>query len=249
MSVYLDLSIILHILLMIFSLSFVNVVDVSRLKTKGLIKFIIFEIPLVLTLYLNFYLALLLVLGETIVLFILFFKKKFFFPLIEYLFSYYYIGFMMTLISPHVTFINLSLVFTDLKGLVSMITIPISFLILRIVSYLVDKMYRLGNYSLNVIVNFNGRHIKAKGYYDTGNSLKFKGLPVVFFKRSDFPFGLPDKYETIEYQTVNGFNLTKIYLASVIINEKKESLVYLAFVGSENDFNGCECLLNVYLGV
>ena len=128
-------------------------------------------------------------------------------------------------------------------------TIPISFLILKIVTYLVDKMYHLGNYSLNLILNFEGKHAKVKGYYDTGNTLKYKGLPVIFFKRSAFPFELPKKYETIEYQTISGFNSTKLYLASVILNDQKESLVYVALVGNENSFNGCECLLNVYLGV
>ncbi len=249
MSFYLDLSIISHILLMIFSLSFINVVDVSRLKMKGKIKFIIIEIPLILTLYINKWIALILIVVLTSIIFILFFKKKFLTPLLEYLFSYYYLAFIMSLISPYTTFVNFSLVFLDVKGLISLITIPVSFLILRIVTYLVDKMYHLGNYSLNLILNFEGKHARVKGYYDTGNTLKYKGLPVIFFKRSSFPFELPKKFEIIEYQTVNGYNSTKLYPASVIINEKKESLVYVALVGNENSFNGCECLLNVYLGV
>lgn len=249
MSIYLDLSIINHILLMIFSLSFVNAVDVCRLKTKGKIKFIIIETPLILTLYINKWVALVLILFFTGLLFILFFKKKFITPLIEYLFSYYYLAFIMSLISPYVTFVNFSLVFQDIKGLISLVTIPFSFLILKLVTYLVDKVYHLGNYSLDLVLNFEGKYAKVKGYYDTGNTLKYKGLPVIFFKRSAFPFELPKKFETIEYQTINGFNQTKLYQASIIINEKKESLVYVALVGSENSFNGCECLLNVYLGV
>ncbi len=249
MSVYLDLSFLSHILLMVFAMTFVNAVDVSRFKTKGKILLIILSLPLVMTLYLSFALALVIMVVTNVIIFILLFKKQFILPLIEYLVAYYFVALFMALVSPYVAFRNLSIAILDIKGYLSMFVVPIAFLLLKIVSMMVDKIYHLGNYALNIVFNFNGAHCFIKGYFDTGNTLKYKGLPVIFFKRSAFPFTLPSNYEILEYETVNGVNNANVYKGSVIIDGTKESLVYFALVNNELSFNGCECLLNAYLGV
>ena len=249
MNFYLDLSIITHILIMLFALSFVNFVNESRLKISGICKFIIFMTPTILTLYCSKWLGILLMILVPMVLFILFFKSHFITPLITYLFSYYYEAFIMTLLSPNVRFIKAVVAITEVKGLLALISIPLSFLVLKLISILVDQVYHLGNYKLKFIMRFNNEKAIVKGYYDTGNTLKYKGLPVIFFKRAYFPFTLPDKFEEITYQTISGQSISKLYKASIMLDDKKESDVYVAITDDGKNFFGCECLLNAYLGV
>ena len=249
MNFYLDLSIITHILMMLFALTFVNAVNESRLKISGICKFIVFVTPTILTLYCPTWLAILLMILVPMIMFILFFKSRFIVPFIAYLFSYYYEAFIMTLLSPNVRFIKLVLAVLEVDGLISLISVPISFLVLKLVSILVDQLYHLGNYKIKFILRFNEEKALVKGYYDTGNTLKYKGLPVIFFKRSYFPFSLPEYFEEIQYETISGRSVTKLYKASIMLDDKKESNVYVALIDDSRNFYGCECLLNAYLGV
>lgn len=248
MNVYLDLSIIYHILLMIFALHFVNVVDESRLKISGKCKFIIFSTPLVLTIYVSFWVALAVVIILEGVLFWLFYKSKFILPFLEYLVAYYYLAFILDLISPYIRFLNFHIVIGNVKALWTLITMPIAYLLLYLVSQAVDKMFHLGNYKRKLILVYQGQKALISGYFDTGNTLKYKGLPVIFIKSSAFPFLLIDSKEEVRYQTVNGMSITKLYKASLRFEYRKESDVYFA-LSDKGNFNGCECLLNAYLGV
>lgn len=235
--------------MIVFALHFVNVVDVCRLKITGICKFVIFSTPLILTIYVSKWLAILIILGVEIILFVLFFKSKFLLPLIEYLVAYYYLAFIMSLISPYVHFINFSIAIQSVEGLWSLLTAPASFIMLKLVTSVVDKLFHLGNYKKKIIINYEGCKALTKGYFDTGNTLKYKGLPVIFIKRNCFPFSLQATHDEIEYQTMNGISITKLYRASVLLDDKRESDVYFALVNENADFNGCECLLNAYLGV
>lgn len=249
MSIYLDLSIISHILFTIFAIHFINVVDVRKLKISGYCKFIVFSTPLVLTLYLSKWLSGVIILVSYGLLFFLFFKRDFVLPLIEYLFAYYYLAFISNLISPSVSFVNFTLVIKELKGMLTLLSVPLSFVILKVVAKAVDQLYHLSNYKLKLILKFEGQVKEVKGYFDTGNTLKYKGIPVIFYRRVFFPFHLPSSSETINYETVNGETVTNLYQASVMLDDTRESLVYIALVDGICGFNGCECLLNAYLGV
>ncbi len=94
----------------------------------------------------------------------------------------------------------------------------------------------------NVIVDFNGIKIKAKGFLDTGNECFFKETPVVF---------LNDKYrlkkieanEKMMISTANGIDIKECFKATsfkIVIGRKViEKNVFIVFSKIEK-----ECLLN-----
>ena len=126
---------------------------------------------------------------------------------------------------------------------------PLFNLILLLVSRGVDSIYRLGNYKVDAIICVEGKKAKFRCYFDTGNTLKYQGIPVIFCLKRSWPFTYINKMDVINVSTVSGNKEMEATKALITFDEQKLSiLVYVALIDQEESFNGCECLLNAYLG-
>lgn len=97
-------------------------------------------------------------------------------------------------------------------------------------------------YSTNILIN--DKNIICTGYIDSGNTLTFKGNPVILVNKKIVSF-LKDNYKVIPYKVVNKIMMLKIYKCNmVIINNHIFNNIYIGI--SEDDFNidGVDVLLN-----
>ena len=86
-------------------------------------------------------------------------------------------------------------------------------------------------------------------YFDTGNTLKCDGIPVIFCLKRTWPFSFINTTNKVNVNTVNGSSEMELTKALITFDDKKISIVvYVALLDQDESFNGCECLLNAYLG-
>ena len=86
--------------------------------------------------------------------------------------------------------------------------------------------------------------VEGTGYIDSGNTLTFKGKPVLLIDKRKVIF-LNEGYRIIPYKVVNKIMMLKIYKCDkVIINNHEFKNIYIGL--SEDDFNidGVDILLN-----
>ncbi|HHU60109.1 TPA: hypothetical protein GXZ34_04255, partial [bacterium] len=74
-------------------------------------------------------------------------------------------------------------------------------------------------------------------------TLTINNLPVIFISESFLKTNL--NTDEIEYAVVGGMGKSKCVKGEIIFKEEKKD-VYYAF-SNRRFFNGCDCLLNVYL--
>ncbi len=97
-------------------------------------------------------------------------------------------------------------------------------------------------YSTDIYIN--GNIFKCTGYIDSGNTLTYKGNPVIFINKDKLKIDTND-YRIIPYKVVNKIMMLKIYKCDkVIINNHIFFNIYIGI--SEDSFNidGIDVLLN-----
>ena len=100
----------------------------------------------------------------------------------------------------------------------------------------------LKKYRYTVRLTIKDKSYLTTAYFDSGNTLKIKDTPVVFLTNE-----LKDKDENYEKMIVKGIGEGKSeYHKGKILFNNNEKDVYFAYVNKKS-FNGCKCLLNVYL--
>ena len=125
----------------------------------------------------------------------------------------------------------------------SLLCYPIILIIIFIISIFVDKLYRFRNYKEKVFLIINDKKYVFNGYMDSGNTLMHDNTPVIFInKNMNFNFD-----EEIFVNTLTGNNVLKGKKCLISINGKSSYTYAYLCSSNENDFNGCECLLNIYL--
>ena len=91
--------------------------------------------------------------------------------------------------------------------------------------------------------DINDKKYVFNGYMDSGNTLMHDNTPVIFInKNMNFNFD-----EKIFVNTLTGNNVLKGKKCLISINGKSSYTYAYLCSSNENDFNGCECLLNIYL--
>lgn len=119
---------------------------------------------------------------------------------------------------------------------------PLLLLIINIITKSIKSLILLKRYRYNVKLTLDDENYEVSAYFDSGNTLKYKDLPVVFLTKT-----MKKKNLTYEKMYVRGIgNSYSEYVKGKILFENKESEVYCAYV-KKKSFNGCDCLLNVYL--
>jgi len=119
---------------------------------------------------------------------------------------------------------------------------PILLIIIEIITRSIKALVLLKKYRYEVKVTIQNKSYNLNAYFDSGNTLKFKDLPVIFLTNE-----LKDKNVEYEKILVEGIGKeSSEYLKGKILFDNKEKDVYCAYVNKKS-FNGCKCLLNVYL--
>lgn len=114
-------------------------------------------------------------------------------------------------------------------------TFLVFLVLIKTISFLKIKRFV---YKLNV--KLNDKILPIKGYYDTGNTLLFKGLPVVFLKsKKVLKIG---GFSSFDINQNRMYKKGKIYLK---LNKRRiEKEVMICLVSEKENFFGCDCLLN-----
>ena len=100
--------------------------------------------------------------------------------------------------------------------------------------------FKLKKYVYNVELEIDGKSLLVKGYYDTGNNFQVYKYPVIFLK-SDKNILLGG------VSSFDSFYKKNFKKARIRIKENKKVLVkdiLISEVSNEEDFFGCDCLLN-----
>lgn len=133
-------------------------------------------------------------------------------------------------------------------GMLTLLVIPVFFFILYGVTKAVDALYHLKNYRMDAILFVNREKAKFRCYFDTGNTLKYQGIPVIFCLKDAWPFQTSSNSKKTIFSTLGEESEVELLEALLSYTDQDEkAMVYVALVDRKEDFNGCECLLNAYL--
>ena len=120
---------------------------------------------------------------------------------------------------------------------------PIYISLIHIISTIIYKQIRAKNFIYKCKVIKKDIVINGKGYYDTGNFLTYKDIPVIFINgRINENDG-----EIIKIKGINNYELKYIAYKGLLVINKKNINVYIVFVDNGLSFNGCNILLNKYV--
>lgn len=110
------------------------------------------------------------------------------------------------------------------------------YIYIRQCKYLSQK---IKNY-YGVILKIGGKEWKLNGYLDTGNTLSYKGKPVIL---TNLPNTFRRKVVLVPYVVINGGGVIECISAKVVVDQLGEYDVWLGF--SENiKISGIDILLN-----
>ena len=128
------------------------------------------------------------------------------------------------------------------RGVFYILMCPLISITINLITRSIKALRFLRRYRYNVRLDIHNKIYNTSAYFDSGNTMKFKDLPVVFLTEE-----LKDKNVSYERLLVEGIGKEcSEYLKGKIYFEDKEKEVYFAYV-KKRSFNGCKCLLNVYL--
>ena len=241
-----DLSFVLQTFLGYTSFYFVKTLMFKKIKLRYYLLLIFtcgFSLFLI---YLNIYLSILIYIMYVMVIMIIVYKKQMIKALLLYMFCYTLLTFIIDKLSIYNSCYNFILIINNSKGIFSYIFCPLFFLGLIISTKIVDCLYRLNTYKTVCYLSKNNSKYSYTCYYDTGNTLKHNDIPVIFINKDIYKFKL-EEGEEIEIKTVNGREKRKVQSCLLSLEDKKESYFVYVVLVEENDFNGCEILLNAYL--
>lgn len=247
MNVYLDLTLVLEILMCLSSIYFTF--NISQKKCKK--RFIPLPLMLLSLLVYSYKINLIFIVIIRIVVVSFFFfleDKTYIFPhVFLYFVSDIFYRIVTSFFIKETVFINGFIMINDPLGTLSYLVIFILVISLYLSTKFVDYTYRLSSYKTSCFIEYLNKKVYASAYFDTGNTLKYLGVPVVFASLSNFPFEIKE-YEDIEVSTINGNKTYKAIPCLLSLESKKESIyIYLALMEEKRMFHGCEVLLNAYL--
>lgn len=243
MNVYIDLSILNYFLNSIISLFLIKNLSLKVIKFYYFIILSIINCFQILFIYQNIYICYSLYLILNLLIFIKLFKKECILYLILYLLFSYISQFLIMICFNGLIYYKGIFVINNSGQVLSLLSYPIILIIIFIISIFVDKLYRFRNYKEKVFLIINDKKYVFNGYMDSGNTLMYNNTPVIFINKK-FIF---DYDEEILVNTLTGNNFVKGKKCLISINGKiSYNYAYLC-TSNESDFNGCECLLNIYL--
>lgn len=242
MVAYIDLSYVFHLLLCISSVRFSKMIFPINWGRKNLILLELSSVFLYCNVLIFKDIAFYLNAIYYLLIFYLLFKKKFLFPLFIFLFSYYCQISIIRIFTSSVYLYKMILMIYNPQAIFYILICPVLLLCVEIITRSIKSLIFLKKYRYNVKLKIKDKIYETDAYFDSGNTVKFKNLPVVFLTEE-----LKDKNISYERLLIEGIGKSNSdYLKGKICFQDKEKEVYFAYV-KKKSFNGCKCLLNVYL--
>ena len=242
MEAYIDISFIFHILLCMSSLYLMKILSNVTLSKKKIIFLLLSSVILYFNVLLFTNMSIVLNTFYYIFIFFVFYKGKFLKPLFAFIFAYYSQLSLITIFTNNLYLYKGVIMIYRPMGFFYILICPLLLLIIEIITRSIKSLILLKKYRYEVKVNVQNKTYNLSAYFDSGNTLKYKELPVIFisdeYKDKDLV------YENIVVQGI-GKQVSE-YLKGTIYFQNKEKEVYCAYV-KKRSFNGCKCLLNVYL--
>ena len=160
---------------------------------------------------------------------------------------FFTINLFFSSISNYLFLLNIYLAINSPIGIIYALLIPLFGVIMYISTRIVDALFHLHVYKTTCIISNNEQKIAYKAYFDSGNTLKYDNVPVIFCIDSSWLF--PKINSTmIEVSTISGSDKYEAYKSLISINSSNEEyFVYVVLINEIKDFYGCEVLLNAYL--
>ncbi len=139
------------------------------------------------------------------------------------------------------------LIISDKIGIFSLLSYPLLIIITYLATIFVDKLYRLNKFKEEVIIVINNKKYKTLAYFDSGNISTFNGNPVIFACKNKFDLDTSLFKLNGNFKTISGNKLCPLCECLIDTSAKNEyKFSYLALIDND-DFNGCDLLLNAYL--
>lgn len=242
MNAYIDISYIFHLLLCISSVKFTKIISNYKINRKKMLFLQLTGVVLYINVFIFASRSEMLNLFYYIIIFILFYKKHFFKPLLVFLFSYYSQISIIRLFTNGIYLYKGILMIHNPNSFMYIFICPILLTILELITRSIKSLILLKKYRHEIKLIIKDNIYKLSAYFDSGNTLKYKDLPVIFLTND-----LKDKNVEYEKLLIEGIgkNSSEYQRGKIIFNGTKKD-VYCAYVNKKS-FNGCKCLLNVYL--
>lgn len=248
MKIYLDLSFLNLILLFVGGLYFKDKILATKdsiYKKIGLsfllsLKLVFIYFPSLISYFLYFI--------YDIVIFIIFYRKKSFKVIILFYIYTFIISFLIYIaLKKEIGFKNLLMVIKEPLGAVALLLDIIFIFVTRISILIVDRLFHLKDFKIDVLLSSSREKRQVKAYYDSGNTMTIEQSPVIFLKKDALNFDIKDEVHP-SIPLAMPFRYEGVYRVNVMCGIGKKSYpAYAILVSNKEDLYGCQCLLNVFL--
>lgn len=248
MDLYIDLSVLLLVLLSISILTSIKILTFTSFNKVLQFIFIIMHGIYFCLIYIDPFLAHLLFIIVNILMMYLMSKNNKITNIILYFSFYYGISFILSSFNKGIIFKNSILLIVQPNGILLSLLVPFFGLMMIISSKIIDKTFHLYNYKTSVVLTIDNKEKIYSSYYDTGNTLKYKNIPVIFLVNNNIEVDKKIFDKTIKIQTVSGQK--EVFITKGLIRKKDSNenhFVYIALKNDDKSFSGCDVLLNAYL--
>lgn len=246
MDVYLDLSLLFLLIEIMVCIYGVELLMTYRYKRGMKITLVLVNLILFFTIYLPFWLCITLFFILNILVFIVF-NKKWIYEFCVFIILFFVINFLISLLTSKLKMLHIYLIISSAEGIFYCLLIPLFGLMLVVSSKLVDSLFHLHVYKTTCVLTKEDTKFAFKAFYDSGNTLKYDNVPVVFCLKKSWNFSLDCPVE-IEANGIGGTKKYQGYEALLSFGENDENFfVYVVLLDDVNSFHGCEMLLNAYL--
>lgn len=245
MSYYFDLTLVNCLLVSIVSLFFIKSITLKHIRLtfyliNGILSFI-----QILYIYCNFYLIFIIYFLLSFILFKkYFFDNQLFYVTAYFIFSYL-IQFLILLFFNCFKFYNGIFCIEKSINVLYLFLYPLVLIVIYLITLFVDKCFHLLTYKDKVFLIINQKKYVSNGYIDTGNTLKYNNVPVIFLCKNDSNKLVNDK--TIVVSTINGKKEFQYFEGLISIGNNTDFFYVYICLSEEKSFNGCDILLNAYL--
>lgn len=246
MNIYIDLSVILLLMEIMVCVKMVESLTTHRIKRRMKLTLLLVNFVLFFSIYLSSLFSIILFLFFNYLVFKVY-EKKIIITFLLYIFFYFSINFLLNYLVEDLTLKNSYLVVSTSYGFLYGLLIPVFGIWITLSTKIVDSLFHLHSFKTQCIVSVGEKKYLLTGYFDTGNTIKYDNVPVVFVIKNTI---IIEKNKQIEFE-VNTIQGRKKYLGYQGLlkyeNLEEDYYVYIAETDSLNSFNGCEILLNAYL--
>lgn len=251
MDIYLDLSFFASLFVHFLSLFYIYIMFEFKNKIYKnilivlLLSIIVFTLPLFTIDSIYIYLI-----YDVLILYALLPKNNKIYMILSYISIYYILIGLAQLISKGIIIKSQMIVINNPPSLLSIFILLIPIIIIYLLSYLLKKEILIMHYKCLVYLKINNNVYKIKGYLDSGNTLLFNGLPVIFIKENILINEILTGGEKIKYKTLNNSIREEVgYKGELMIKytfNKVYKKIIFSVVSDDYYFNNCDCLLNAY---